>query len=300
MISSYAKIVKIIDDITRDNYEHYYIDIRDHVIDLKANIAVYYDKNNIDKNPIFKLINDVDWDCWHQFNDNFRQEAVDEHISLVRVQFKKDIQGQNINNFIKNINRELYEIYSTLRTSHNIIDQKALNEIFSYLEELAPRIKKNRPELFESYKNIMSLTGPCKAMLPKLVQNEKTTGHRILRKDEEQKIDESFSNLFSNISSFITELEKPKLDIIDKIEYELKTTPIICEEAKSNYERLMNSLNDLKKRKDFLIAYNTNPQFRKNVDETYNMAKATKDITLKKCKDLFEFNEKQKENKSTK
>ena len=73
MVSNYAKIVKIIDDITRDNYGHYYIDIQDHVIDLKANIAVYYDKKNIDKNPIFKLIFDVDWDCWHHFNNNFRR-----------------------------------------------------------------------------------------------------------------------------------------------------------------------------------------------------------------------------------
>ena len=62
----------------------------------------------------------------------------------------------------------------------------------------------------------MNLTGPCKAVLPKLVQNDKTAGYRILRKDEEQKIDESFSNLFSNISSFITELEKPKIDILEK------------------------------------------------------------------------------------
>ena len=295
MISTYAKIVKIIDDIIMDNYGHYYKDIQDHIIDLKANITVYYDKKNIAKKPIFELINEVDWDCWHHFNNYFKQENIDEHISLVRVQLKKDLLGQNINTSIKNINKELYEIYSILRVSHNINDLKALNEIFSYLEGLAPRIKKNRPNLFESYKKIMNLTGPCKAVLPKLVQNDKTAGHRILRKDEEQKIDESFSNLFSNISTFITELEKPKLDILEKMEVELKTTPITTKENRTLHEKLMNFLNNLKQEKDFLKAYNENPQFRKKVDENYNMIKTLKNNQIKHCEDIYKSADKLKE-----
>ena len=64
-------------------------------------------KKNINKNPIFKLIDDVDWACWHHFNSFFRQESINENMPLIRVQLKKDLLGQNINTNIKNINKEL-------------------------------------------------------------------------------------------------------------------------------------------------------------------------------------------------
>ncbi len=295
MISTYAKIDKKINDIILANYAWNFLDIRSYLVDLKGIISVYYDKNNIDKNPIFKLINDIDRDCWHHFNENFRQNAIDKRIPKLRVQLKKDLLGQNIITSIKNLNKELYEVYSTLRVSHNIDDLKIINNIFSYLEGLAPRIKKNRPDLFELYKNIMNLTGPCKTVLPKLVQNDKTAGHRIFRKEEEQKIDDSFSNLFSNISNFITEIEKPKIDILEKIEYELLSTPIINQETQTWIENHKNSLKNIKQTEDFSTVYNTNPQMKKQVDELYDMVKTLKNKNTKICEDMLKSYENSKE-----
>ena len=182
-----------------------------------------------------------------------------------------------------------------MRVSHNIDDLKIINKLFSYLEGLAPRINKNCPDLFESYKNIMNLTGPCKAVLPKLVQNDKTAGHRLLRKEEEQKIDDSYSDLFSNISNFITEIEKPNFDILEKIEKELLSIPIINQETLTRIENYKNSLKNIKQTEDFLIVYNTNPQKRKEVDELYDMVKTLKNKNTKICEDKLKSCENLKE-----
>jgi hypothetical protein len=282
MVSTRALINEKLDELTIMTQKKQWDELTSITNDLGIYVILYYEKRNINKDKISKLIKDFEYEHQHHYNDYFRNKYCQKFLHDIRVQFKNDIYESTLEYTMKIINQDLMEGYSALRALNDLRDLNIIHEIFKELEELAPRFKNNYPNIFEIYEKIMKAKALCTAVLPILVQKPGITGRQILKKDDEKKIDEGFSELFGYINEFFHIYENSKIEIIEETELEILNVSTIDKDSKEAKKQLISAILNFKKMENIKKIYDNNPELREKLYNTFNEIKNDFPLLIKK------------------